>query len=64
MADYTQAQLDALRAAYAQGVLTYEYDGKRVTYRSRDEMKAIIEEMKASLKPRGRRFRLARFSRC
>ncbi|MCU0909805.1 MAG: hypothetical protein MUE98_00230 [Rhodobacteraceae bacterium] len=35
---YTQAQLDALDAAIASGVLSAEYDGKRLTYRSMAEL--------------------------
>ncbi len=38
---YSQAQLDALRQAIAQGVTTIEYQGKRITYRSLDEMTAL-----------------------
>ena len=35
---FTQAQLDTLDAAIAQGVLTVEYSDKKVTYRSFNEM--------------------------
>lgn len=35
---FTQAQIDALDAAIAANVLTVEYDGERVTYRSMDEL--------------------------
>jgi hypothetical protein len=38
---YTQTQLDALDTALAEGVLTIEYDGRRVTYRSLAEMQSI-----------------------
>jgi len=48
---YSQTQLDALRKAYAIGALTVEYAGQRVTYRSRAEMKAIIDEIDAALNP-------------
>lgn len=48
---YTQPQLDALKRAYALGALTVEYAGQRVTYRSRAEMKAIIDEIETSLNP-------------
>ena len=37
-----QAQLDALRSAYSSGAVTVSYDGKNVTYRSLDEMRAAI----------------------
>lgn len=48
---YTQAQLDALRAAFASGVLTVEYDGKRVTYASRDDLKRRIDEIEKTINP-------------
>ncbi len=48
---YTQSQLDALEAAYASGVLTVEYDGKRITYNSRDDLKGRIDEIRRSLNP-------------
>jgi hypothetical protein len=35
---YTQAQLDALDEAIANGALVVMYDGKRVEYRSIDEL--------------------------
>jgi hypothetical protein len=37
-----QAQLDKLRSAYASGLTTATYDGKTVTYRGLDEMRAAI----------------------
>ena len=62
---YTQTQLDALTSAYAQGVLTVEYDGKRITYRSRAEMKEIIDEIQGKVSGnRRRRTSLASFNRC
>lgn len=51
MSNYTQAQLDALRAAYASGVLTVDYNGRRVTYHSRAEMAQIIATIEADLSP-------------
>lgn len=48
---YTQEQLAALKRAYALGALSVEYAGQRVTYRSRAEMKAIIDEIETSLNP-------------
>ena len=38
---WTQAQLDALDAALASGVLTVEYAGKRTTYRNFAEMRDL-----------------------
>ncbi len=46
---YTQSQLDALEAALASGTLTVEFDGKRVTYRSLDEIQRAIEIVKKGL---------------
>lgn len=38
MSSFTQAQLDALEAMIAGGVLESEYDGKRIKYRSMPEL--------------------------
>lgn len=38
MSSFTQAQLDALEAMIAGGVLESEYDGKRLKYRSMAEL--------------------------
>jgi len=46
---YTQAQLNAIKEAFASGTLTVDYDGKRVTYRSLREMKEIIATIEAEL---------------
>jgi|TARA_B110000495_G_scaffold168304_1_gene155173 hypothetical protein len=46
---YTQTQLDALDTALAEGVLTIEYDGRRVTYRSLAEMQSIRGRIYRSL---------------
>jgi len=35
----------ALTAAIRQGIQTVEYDGRRVTYRSLDEMRSILSDM-------------------
>lgn len=42
---YSQAQIDALRAAIASGATRVSYDGKSVEYRSLAEMIAILERM-------------------
>lgn len=42
---YTQAEYDALKSAYALGASTVKYADKEVVYRSRAEMKAILNEM-------------------
>lgn len=46
---FTQAQLDALDEAIAEGVLVVEYQDKKVRYRSLAEMKSIREMMVADL---------------
>lgn len=48
---YTQAQLDALKAAYASGLLEVDYNGRRMRYQSRNEMRGIIAEIEAELTP-------------
>lgn len=49
MANYTQAQLDALRAAATKGVRTVEYDGQRVTYNSLAEILQMISIIERDL---------------
>lgn len=52
---YTQTDLDAVKAAIASGELTVEHNGRKVTYRSMDDLlkaKAVIE---AELVPVGNR---------
>jgi hypothetical protein len=58
---YTQQQAEALRQAMASGVLTVEYDGKRVTYRSVGEIREALAEVDAALaRDEGRRVRQIR----
>ncbi len=38
MTEFSQAQLDNLNAMIASGVLRSEYDGKRIEYRSMEEL--------------------------
>jgi len=45
----TQADLDALVAAYRQGVETVRFADRTVTYRSRSDMAQIIAETAAAL---------------
>ena len=47
---FTQSQLDALEASIAQGALTVEYNGKKVTYRSQKEMLELREVIRRELK--------------
>lgn len=49
MAAYTQAQLDAIRRAYASGVTRVTHDGMTTEYRSREDMRRIIAEIEAEL---------------
>lgn len=46
---YSQAQLDAIKAAYASGVTRVSYDGKTTEYRSLAEMREIIATIEADL---------------
>lgn len=45
----SQSDLTALETALASGELTVEYDGKRVTYRSVDELKSAIAYVQEQL---------------
>jgi hypothetical protein len=49
MAGFTQAQLDAIKKAYASGVTRVSYDGKTTEYRSLAEMRQIIATIEADL---------------
>ena len=49
MATATQADLDALESAIRRGIRSVEYNGESVTYRSLDEMRAILKEMKRQI---------------
>lgn len=42
---YSQAQADALKNAIATGTLEVEVDGKRVRYRSLEEMQKILDSI-------------------
>lgn len=50
-AAYTQADLDALRAAYVSGVLEVEYAGRRTRFQSSASLRAIIAEVEAVVSP-------------
>ncbi|WP_347268141.1 hypothetical protein [Paracoccus sp. (in: a-proteobacteria)] len=49
MAGFSQAQLEAIRLAYASGVTRVSYDGKVTEYRSLAEMRQIIATIEADL---------------
>jgi len=46
---YTQVELDALKSAFAQGVLRFSYDGKTVEYGSADDMLRRIRVIEGEL---------------
>jgi uncharacterized membrane protein (DUF441 family) len=46
---WTQANLTAIEQAIAQGVLTVEFDGRRVTYQSVDAMFRVRSVIQAAL---------------
>jgi hypothetical protein len=46
---YTESQLEALEAALASGTLRVSFEGRSVEYRSVDEIKKAIAEVKAGL---------------
>jgi|GEM_PF-1603567 len=46
---WTQTQLDDLEAAYAQGLSSVSIAGKTIAYRSRAEMRAMIDEARREL---------------
>lgn len=50
---YTADQLQALQDALASGELTVEFDGKRVTYRSVDELRQAIAVVEGALADAG-----------
>lgn len=45
----TQTQLDAIKAAYYQGVMEVSYKGRTIKYRSLAEMKRIIDDLERAL---------------
>jgi len=46
---WTQAELDALRRAYARGTLRVTYDGKTVEYGSEADLKRRIETIESAI---------------
>jgi hypothetical protein len=63
---FTQAQIDALKAAIALGVTQVSYQGRTTTYRSLDEMKSALRMMEAEVNTGGsapRRTTFATFRR-
>jgi hypothetical protein len=59
---YTLGQLAALEAALASGATTITYQGRSITYRSVEELKAAISTVKNSMAvANGTRVRQIRF---
>ena len=50
---FTAEQLTAVETAIATGELTVEYNGRRVTYRSVEELKSARDLIRASLAEAG-----------
>ncbi len=46
---YSQTELDALKAAYAQGILRLTYEGKTVEYGSADDLLRRIRVIEGEL---------------
>jgi hypothetical protein len=46
---WTTTDRDALAATIKQGVLTVEYEGRRVTYQSLADMRDLLSEMDSQL---------------
>lgn len=46
---YTQTQLEALEAALASGMLRVSFEGRSMEYRSIEELKKAIAEVRAAL---------------
>lgn len=63
MSGYTQAQLDALKAAYARGARTVSYDGQSVTFDTGAEMRQRIQDIERSLNPGRNRVHYPSFDR-
>jgi hypothetical protein len=53
MSDFTLTQLAALNAAIASGELSVQYDGKRVQYRSIDELIRARDLVRGDLQAAG-----------
>lgn len=50
---YSQAELDALKAAYAQGILRITYEGKTVEYGSADDLLRRIRVIEGEMAATG-----------
>ena len=52
---WSARDLEDLEKAYKQGILTVKYTDKQITYRSKEEMKQLLDEAQSQLgvKPKG-----------
>lgn len=57
---FTQSDIDRLKAAIAQGTLTVEVEGRRVTYRSVAEMREILKMMQDEVNGNASKNRMSR----
>jgi len=48
---YSQTDLDALKAAYASGVLEVEYNGRRTRFQNSADLERAIARIEAELSP-------------
>ncbi len=48
---FTQAQIDAMKSAYAQGIASVTHNGKTVTYASLSALWQAIKNMEAEVSP-------------
>ena len=56
---FTQAQLDELERAISQGARVVKYEDKEITYRSLEDMRSLVREIRRELgidSADGRRF--------
>ncbi len=59
---WTQQQLDALKGAYASGVLSVTFEGRSMTFRNLNDMERVIAAGEKAMNPTSRRRRTYRLS--
>lgn len=60
---YTQADVDRLKAAIAQGVRRVHFNDRDIEFRDLDEMERILAIMQADVTPGRQRYRVATFTK-
>lgn len=60
MADFTEEELAALRAAYASGATSVRYRDRTVTYASTEDLERRLRKLEAAVNPSKRRPRFIR----